>query len=274
MSVVIEAKGLVYAVQGRRLIDEASLQLEVGRLLAIVGPNGAGKSSLLRLLTGERAPSAGEIFYRGEALGTAPAWRLAEQRAVMAQNAAPAFPFTVREVAELGLATLGRRLCAAQAEEIVAASLEAAGVAALAAREFPTLSGGEQQRARFARALCQLRAGRLVGGGVALFLDEPTASLDLEHQFAVMRAARALADQGVAVTAVLHDLTLAAGFADRIAMVAQGKIVAQGAPEEVLTSDRIAEVFRIRLDVSRHAASGRLVLLPTAGDFIGIRAPL
>ncbi|WP_374545348.1 heme ABC transporter ATP-binding protein [Rhodoblastus sp.] len=262
MSVFLEASALSFSARGRRLVDNVSLRLECGSLTAMIGPNGAGKSTLFRLLTGERAPCHGEILVSGEPLAAMAPWRLAEKRAVMAQNATLAFPFRAHEVARLGLAVVGRRLPAARIETILAASLSAAGVTHLADRDYQTLSGGEQQRVRFARTLCQLKAGQAVGEGQALFLDEPTASLDLEHQFSLMSAARALAEEGVAVVAIVHDLNIAAAFAREVIVLSDGKIVAHGRPGAVLTETLVGDVFHVRLRVVSDAETGRPIILP------------
>jgi iron complex transport system ATP-binding protein len=245
MTAVVELDGLAYAVGRRRLVDGVSLAAAAGELIALVGPNGAGKSTLLRLATGEIAAGAGAIRYDGRPLAGWPGWRLAAKRAVMTQAATLAFPFAVFEVVRIGIARIGRALAETERDRVVERCLEAAGVAGLAARSYPTLSGGEQQRVRFARALAQLDVGRSVEARQVLFLDEPVASLDLKHQLALMRAVRGLADAGTAVVIVLHDLDLAAAFADRVVVMQEGRAVAAGRPAEALTDDVIRAVFEV-----------------------------
>jgi iron complex transport system ATP-binding protein len=262
MTNIVEANEACFAVRGRQLVDRATLALEPGRLTVIVGPNGAGKSTLLKLLAGELSPSGGDIRYGGESIGRLPPWRLACKRAVMAQSTSVAFPFRVHEVARFGLTGIGHRLPTAEAEKIVAASLVTSGTLHLAERDFQTLSGGEQQRVRFARVLCQLRAGQTVETAQALFLDEPIASLDLEHQLTLMDRTRAIANDGAAVVAILHDLNIAASFADDIIVMSAGRIVAQGAPSAVITDRIVAEVFRVHLHIGQVPAADVPFVLP------------
>ncbi len=243
-------------------MDGASLALLPGTTTILIGPNGAGKSTLLKLLTGEIAPSGGQIRIEGEPLRAIPAWRLACQRAVMAQHARLAFPFSVYEVARLGVDGIGRALTRERREAIVAECLASAGVFDLADRRYQTLSGGEQQRVQFARVLCQLEAGRSVAARQLLFLDEPIASLDLCHQLALLDMARSIAARGVAVLIVLHDLNLAVTYADHLVVMDRGRIIAQGAPAQTLDDALLQQVFRVDLSLSRAPAPGMPFLLP------------
>ena len=262
MAMILEARDLHFRVRGTTLVRDASLQLDAGTTSIIVGPNGAGKSTLLKLLTGELTPAQGEVRLDGAPLAGAPAWKLACQRAVMSQNQRLAFPFSVYEVARLGLEGVGRAQPRGRSEQIIAQSLETAGVLGLASREYQTLSGGEQQRVQFARALCQLEAGRSLAERQILFLDEPIASLDLCHQLALLDAARAIATQGAAVLIVLHDLNLAVTYADRLLVMHEGAIVAQGAPAAILDDALLRGVFRVDLAFSRLPPTGLPFLLP------------
>ena len=258
----IDARGLSFRVGGRDLVREASLELAPGTTTILIGPNGAGKSTLLKLMTGEAKPSGGEIRVDGEALAAIPAWRLACQRAVMAQHARLVFPFSVYEVASLGVDGIGRAMSRVRRDALVGESLAAAGVLELAGRAYQTLSGGEQQRVQFARVLCQIEAGRSVASRQALFLDEPIASLDLCHQLALLDMARAIAARGVAVLIVLHDLNLAVTYADHLVVMDQGQIIAQGAPAKTLDDALLRQVFKVDLSLSRAPAPGLPFLLP------------
>jgi iron complex transport system ATP-binding protein len=258
----IDARGLSFRVGGRDLVREASLELAPGTTTILIGPNGAGKSTLLKLMTGEAKPSGGEIRVDGEALAAIPAWRLACQRAVMAQHARLVFPFSVYEVASLGVDGIGRAMSRVRRDALVGESLAAAGVLELAGRAYQTLSGGEQQRVQFARVLCQIEAGRSVASRQALFLDEPIASLDLCHQLALLDMARAIAGRGVAVLIVLHDLNLAVTYADHLVVMDQGQIIAQGAPAKTLDDALLRQVFKVDLSLSRAPAPGLPFLLP------------
>lgn len=259
---LVMGEALGYAVSGRLLVDCASLSVSAGRITVLVGPNGAGKSSLLKLMTGELEPASGRVTLGGEALASIPAWRLACHRAVMAQQTKLAFPFSVYEVARLGIDGVGRALSRQRRETLIGECLEAAGVIELAARSYQTLSGGEQQRVQFARALCQLEAGRSLVEAQALFLDEPVANLDLCHQLALLDMARLLAARGVAVLVVLHDLNLATAYADDLVVMDKGAIVACGNPGETLTDTVLRDVFGVRLVLGRLPAEGVPFLLP------------
>jgi iron complex transport system ATP-binding protein len=180
----------------------------------------------------------------------------------MAQQTRLALPFTVYEVARLGVDGVGRALTRSVREALIGEGLQAAGVLELAARAYQSLSGGEQQRVQFARALCQLQAGASLGESQALFLDEPVANLDLCHQLALLDRARSLASRGVAVLAVLHDLNLAAAYADALVVMDGGRIVARGAPAQVLNDALLGRVFKVDLALGRLPPPGLPFLLP------------
>jgi iron complex transport system ATP-binding protein len=259
---IVSARGLSFHAGGRALVRDATLDLAPGSTTILIGPNGAGKSTLLKLMTGEAKASAGHVTIDGESLHAIPAWRLACQRAVMAQHARLVFPFSVYEVASLGVDGIGRALTRQRREALVGECLAAAGVLDLAGRRYQTLSGGEQQRVQFARVLCQIEAGRSVAGRQALFLDEPIASLDLCHQLALLDMARAIASRGVAVLVVLHDLNLAVTYADHLVVMDQGAIIAQGAPAKTLDDALLRQVFKVNLSLSRAPSPGLPFLLP------------
>lgn len=165
-------------------------------------------------------------------------------------------------MARLGLEGVGRAQSRAGEEAIIARALATAGVLGLAGRQYQTLSGGEQQRVQFARALCQLEAGRSVAPRQLLFLDEPIASLDLCHQLALLDAAHGIAAQGAAVLIVLHDLNLAVTYADHLVVMHGGAIVAQGEAAAILDDQLLRGVFRVELSFSRLPPAGQPFLLP------------
>ena len=261
MSALVTAEAVGFRAGGRTLVDGVSLAIERGRVLVVVGPNGAGKSTLMHLLCGLLRPAAGRVLYGSEPIAAIPAWRLAGLRAVLPQASRLAFPFRVREVARIGVDGIGRGLSRPEREAIVARALREADLADLAERNYQTLSGGEQQRAQFARVLCQLEAGRTLSVDQVLFLDEPIASLDLRHQIALLDAAARRARAGLAVVAVLHDLNLASAYADTLAVMGGGRLVALGAPAAVLTDRLLAEVFGVALGVGR-VPMGQPFVLP------------
>jgi iron complex transport system ATP-binding protein len=262
MNPLLQAEGVGIAYGRHKPVDQVSLSLGAGELMVIVGPNGAGKTTLMKLLTGELAAGTGTIRLGGEPVGAIPAWRLAAMRAVMAQASRLAFPFSVAEVVRIGIDSVGRALTRAERERIIAAALAAADIGHLAGRSYQTLSGGEQQRVQFARTFAQLKAGRRASERQVLFLDEPVANLDLSHQIALMESAARLARDGVGVIAVLHDLNLAATFADQVAVMNRGRLHALGAAGAVITRDMVRDVFGV--DLCREAATsgGLPVVLP------------
>lgn len=263
MSAIIEAREVWFRVNGRNLIENASFRLDAGEFAVIVGPNGAGKSTFLRLLTGELMPSRGEILSGGVPLRQLAPWQLACRRAVMAQTSGLAFSYPVHDVVRLGLEGIGRARGQVETDRWISSALHQADAMALAGQDYQTLSGGERQRVQFARVLCQLQAGATIEPYQALFLDEPISSLDLCHQLAVLEAARTIAADGTtAVLAVLHDLTLAAAFADRLIVIDQGRIVADGAPGDILTVERVRAVFNVDIRDPGEFATLYPVILP------------
>lgn len=246
---MLQCQQAALALGGCTLLHEATAQMRPGRVTAILGPNGAGKSTLLSLLSGERAPGAGQVLLDGLPPHGQPAAALALRRAVMPQAFGVAFDFTVREVAELGRFP-HRRAPAPCEGTIVAQALQATGVAHLQARVFNTLSGGEKARVQLARALAQVWLPRPDGRARWLLLDEPTAALDLAHQHQAMGLLRRWArgqgaDEGVGVVAVLHDLNLALRYADDALLLAPGAPSCFGPVAQVLAPARVEQVWRL-----------------------------
>lgn len=247
---VLEAEGLDYSVAGRELLTRIRFRLMGGELLAVLGRNGAGKSTLLKHLTGELGRSGVQLF--GRPLREHPPTELARRRAALPQQTTLTFASEVLDVVLLGRIPHGRRETERD-RDIARAALERVGLAGFEARNILTLSGGEQQRVHLARVLAQLwQAEDGPPTPRVLLLDEPTSSLDLAHQHATLRLARELCGEGVGVLAVLHDLNLAAQYADRVLVLAGGRVTALGTPEEVLTPAVIEEAFGHRVAVTPH----------------------
>ena len=241
------------------VLDDVSITLRPGRIAALIGPNGAGKSTLLQVMSGDIEPKSGSVSIGGKLGDAYDARQLAELRAVMAQAPAVMFDFTVEEVVRMGWVQDARYLHDV-AETAFAEVAAACGIEALLERTYRTLSGGEQRRVQFARALLQI--WRDDGGTEPryLMLDEPTANLDMGHELAVLRLARDVARQGAGVLAVLHDLNLAARFADELTLLHNGRVVSSGAPCRVLEADTLASVYGTPIVVERHEALNRLVV--------------
>lgn len=234
------------------LLDRVSASAAPGQILAVIGPNGAGKSTLLRVLAGEHLPDDGEARLAGRALDDW-TWReLARVRAVVSQETTLDFPFTTLEVVLMGRTPHIDRVERASDRRIAAWALEAVGLAAFADRLYSTLSGGEKQRTQFARALAQVWQPASSHSGRCLLLDEPTASLDLAHQYEVLRLARCFAAQGGTVIAIVHDLNLVAAYADQVVLLRAGRVIDHGTPAEVLTATNVHEAFGIPAAVLPH----------------------
>jgi iron complex transport system ATP-binding protein len=245
---VIEAREVSVRRSQRALLRGVSVHVEAGELVALAGPNGAGKSTLLKVIAGETKPNEGEVRIAGRSLETHDPRSLAQCRAVLPQETRVAFPFTVREIVRLGRAPHEGEPGHDHAA-IVERALHQTDTAHLAHRPITSLSGGEAQRVHLARVLAQLGDSPR---GTALLLDEPTSSLDLHHQHGVLARARALANEGCAVLCVLHDLHLAARYADRLVLLADGQVVAEGSPSQVLTPPILQRVFSIAAVVVPH----------------------
>lgn len=255
----MQAYQLSYQVGPKALLQNVSLTARPGEVLAVLGANGAGKSTLLKLLSGDLKPSAGEVSLESKGLRQWPAPALARRRAVLTQQHTLALAFQVRELVLLGRYPHFGGQPTAQDHAIVAAALDLVGLRHLAERAYPTLSGGEQQRAQLARVLAQVWEAE----GGFLLLDEPLTGLDLRHQHQTLAVARQLARRGFGVVAVLHDLNLAAQYADQVLLLHQGRPVASGAPAEVLTPDYIQLAFGIEVELLTHPSLGCPLIVPT-----------
>lgn len=250
MTAAVTASGIGFQVEGRHLLRDIDLVVQPGEVVAVVGPNGAGKTSLVRVLSGEWQPSAGSVRILGDDLATLGPMERARRRAVLPQQSVLGFAFRCLDVVMMG------RYAAPDGDDAaaVAVAMGVTDTAHLSDRSYPTLSGGEQTRVGMARVLAQETP--------VLFLDEPTATLDLRHQELVMGVLRGLAGSGAAILAVLHDLNLAGRHADRVALLAEGRLHSIGSPAEVLTVDALQAVYGQQVDVITHPRDGSPVILP------------
>ncbi|MEI2384006.1 heme ABC transporter ATP-binding protein [Breoghania sp. JC706] len=222
---MIAATDISFSIGRARILDDVSLEAPPGNVTVLIGPNGAGKSTALKCLTGEIRPGSGTVLFHGRPLDSFSAEDLALRRAVLPQASALSFPFTVSEVVELGLRAGRRR---PSERRIVCEALDLVGMGGFSGRLYQTLSGGEQQRVHLARVLTQVWEPVTADGPRYLFLDEPTSSLDIRHQIDVLEIATDFARRGGGVVVVLHDLELAASYADRLIVLQRGRVVAAG----------------------------------------------
>ncbi len=256
MTVLLELVGASFSYGGCPVLEGVSLAARAGEILGVAGPNGAGKSTLLRLAAGLLAPGRGRVLLAGLEPHRSPRRAVARLCALVPQEGRAPWPFTVREMVMMGRAPRQGLLAIADRFDrgAVEGALEACDLVHLAGRRVDALSGGERRRVYFARALAQEPR--------VLLLDEATAFLDLGHQVSVMRLARVAARAGLCVVAVLHDLNLAASACDRLAVLSRGRLVADGPPAEVLTEERVQEVWGLRVWRGVNGATGSPVVLP------------
>lgn len=260
------ARGLAVGHGGKAVLAGLTLAIAPGTFVGLLGANGAGKSTLLRTLAGLLPPIAGQVLIHGKPVARYDARALARQRAYLGQEPPQDSGWKVGELVGLGRYAHQRAwglVGGAADRALVAAAIARAGVEDLVDRRLDQLSGGQRQRAHLARAFAQ--------GAPLLFLDEPTAHLDVAHQLAFHEVVRTAVADGTTVVAVLHDLNLAAQFCDRLVVVRAGEggepggILADGAPDAVIRPEIVERAFGLRVQVRHHPETGRPYVLPAAG---------
>jgi iron complex transport system ATP-binding protein len=250
----IEVSGLHVRLGGREVLSGIDLTARAGEVLALVGPNGAGKSTLLAAVAADLPATRGSVRIDGRPVGAWTAAELALRRSVLPQSAALSFPFPVEDVVRMGRAPWAGTPHEDDDDLAVADAMAATEVTEFGPRPFSALSGGERARVALARVLAQ-RAP-------VLLLDEPTAALDLRHQELVLRICRERAAAGDAVVVVLHDLGLAAAYADRAAVLHDGRIAVCGPPAEVFGEELLSRVYRQPVEVLPHPRTGDPLVIP------------
>ena len=258
---MLTATELVYRAGKRTLIDRVSARFEPGKLHLILGPNGAGKSTLIRLLARLLRPAGGMVSYDGQDAAHRHERDLARRRAVLSQAVEVAFSLPVRELVLMGRYPHFGARPGAEDLAICDEVMRFFDVTAMADRSYGTLSGGECQRVQFARVLAQI--WRPIEGATRhLFLDEPLTFLDIRHQVDFMEKVRTFSSQqDVVVVGVVHDLNLAVQFADRLLLLDQGRILADGPPAEVLTGENLRSAFAVSPVLLTNPATGRAHLV-------------
>jgi iron complex transport system ATP-binding protein len=243
----IRVKDATVLVKRKSLLEGINVELQAGEVLVAIGPNGAGKSTLLKVISGEVEVDHGYASLNESPISSYSLKVLSGMMAVLPQQTELHFPFEVRQVIALG--RIPHASGNKRNTKIVDEVMELLEIEHLAHRDYTTLSGGEMQRVQFARALCQVWDISCPG---FLLLDEPTSSLDLSHQHAVLKVAKGMSRQGIGVFVVLHDMNLAARYADRIVLMNSGGIVQQGSPDEVLSEQNLQGVFGVNIRVLKH----------------------
>ncbi len=254
-----EAVGFRY-VGGGTALEDVSLRVEPGEVVGLLGPNGSGKSTLIKILSGILSRYEGSARVDGAEVRTARRKDLAGKLAVVPQETSFGFPFTVLQIVLMGRHPHLAGLAFETRQDIALArvALDRCGAAHLEDRTIQDLSSGERQRVVFARALAQEPR--------ALLLDEPASFLDIRHQTELYDLVRELAmTDGTAVLTVLHDLNMAAEYCDRIYLLRQGRVAAEGKTDEVLTYANLTTVFETEVYVDTNDLTGRLLVVPLSG---------
>lgn len=253
----LEVRDVSVGYERRVVIEQVDLAIRTGGVTALVGPNGSGKSTLLKGCARLLALRRGAVLLDGEELGALSSMEIGRRLAVLPQSPSTPSSLTVKELVEQGRYPHAGalRMLRRQDHAAVYRALAQTGLLDFSDRDVEHLSGGERQRAWIALALAQETP--------TLFLDEPTTYLDIGYQLEVLHLVQRLnREQGITVVMVLHDLNHAAAYADRVVCLSRGAVVADGAPDEVITSELLRDVFRVEATVVKDPRSGRPVFLP------------
>jgi iron complex transport system ATP-binding protein len=242
---MLVAENISYSIGNKQLLDGVSLALSPGKLNLIIGPNGAGKSTLVKVLSGQLAPQTGTVRYGDKDLAMISVAERARYRSVLSQNTDLAFPLKVQEVVMMGRYPHFTGTPGQKDAEACSLAMALFDISDFADRDYMTLSGGEKQRVHFARVMAQIWYPSAVGCRY-LFLDEPLTFLDVRYQFEFMRIIKKqLEAPDLVVVGVVHDLNLTAKFADQVTLIHQGRILADGSRNEVLTKENIETAYQL-----------------------------
>jgi iron complex transport system ATP-binding protein len=258
---VIDVRDVDVRLGGTMILEDVAAHVDEGRFVGLVGPNGAGKSTLLRTIGAVLSPDAGSVVLDGEDVHGLSSRAASRRVAAVPQDTNLSFDFDVRDVVAMGRTPYRSRLRPGDeaGDAAVDRALERTETEEFADRSIGSVSGGERQRVVLARALAQ--------DTPILLLDEPTASLDINHQLRTLELVRDLVDEGKTVIAAIHDLNLAAHYCDELVLLAEGRVLESGPPERVLTESNLGRAFDTRAVVSRHPVTGAVYVtaLPEAG---------
>ncbi|MEM9835477.1 MAG: heme ABC transporter ATP-binding protein [Bacteroidota bacterium] len=265
---MIEARHLSVKIGEKTILDDVSCSLLPGQITAVMGQNGAGKSTLLRLLAGSLPLQAGSVFIGQKPLQKWTPKALADVRAVLPQATQLAYDLTVQEIIEVGCYNRYHQLTQREREHYLRQELERLDLFNARHRSFLTLSGGEKKRVLLAKCLLQLSVGRKDNNwSQFLLLDEPTAALDIEQQYRFVELVRSLAkERGLGILTIVHDLNLAAAFADKILFLKQGQLISSGASWDLFTPSIIQRVFNVQCIVQRHPQRNIPLITTYAND--------
>lgn len=257
---MLRTEHITVDIASRSLLDDVSVSFVPGSLNLIIGPNGAGKSTLIKVLSGQMRATSGRVFYDDTDLNTMSPLQLSKSRAVLSQNIFLAFPLKVLEVVMMGRYPHFTNRPGGRDERAVAEAMNIFDVEGLKDRDYTTLSGGEKQRVQFARVLAQLGSPGDTRHRY-LLLDEPLTFLDVHYQYAFMRTLNELLrEPGLVVVGVVHDLNLAARFAETLLLLSGGRVLANGDREHVLTIKNIKDAFQLEPVINRSEKTGAFYL--------------
>lgn len=256
----VEVEGLNFSYNGIGVLEGLDLTVRRGEFIGIVGPNGSGKTTLLKNIGGVLKPEEGAVYLDTEELSTIPIKEVATKVAAVQQETTVGFDFTVREVVEMGRFPHLERFERHTEGDLRAIdrAIEITDLEDFSDRCVNQLSGGEKQRVFLALALAQEPE--------LLLLDEPTSSLDINYQVKIMETVHQLQSEGLTVIAAIHDLNLAAQYADRVALLSEGKVKVLGKPDKVLTRKNIEQVFGVEVEVEDSDVKGSIHIFPKTGN--------
>jgi len=253
MSAQLVARRLSYEVGRARLLAQVSSRFDSGQLTMLIGNNGAGKTTLLRTLAGFLKPTSGSVSINGDDLRTLSLKALARRRAVLPQHDALNASFSVQEIVAFAALPYTHRTIHRRIAGLFAEIIESLEIKHLQQRLYHSLSGGERQRVRLARVILQARLSEQPPGW--LLLDEPLTYLDWGHQHKLLAYLHRLADEGLGVLAILHDLNLARQYAAQLCLLHNGKMLAFGKSREVLSQDNVRNVFGMDVAIDRSSSN-------------------
>ncbi len=255
---MITAQNIHYAVRNHHILRGISLHITPGEILAVIGANGAGKSTLLKTISNQYQPARGIVKLNDRPLNDWDANALAKQRAVLSQNVKLEFSMSALDVVQLGRFPYRQQESQSQSKKVAEWCLKQVHLQDFIHRDINKLSGGEQQRVHFARVLAQIHSKDEAGQTKFLLLDEPTSSLDLAQQHFLLSTLRQLSYRhDIGILIILHDLNLAARYADRIAMLKHGHLLKEGIPREVLQPHIIQKGFGVNAQVVDYQLEGQ-----------------
>jgi iron complex transport system ATP-binding protein len=255
---MLVADQLTFKVGEKTLVEDISFTLSPGELLIILGANGAGKSTLFHMLSGDKTPSKGTVTLDNKNLRTYSIQELALKRAVVNQQNTMNMAFTVKEIVLMGRYPHFEHSSSQRDAQIANKMMHLTGITHLSQRSYLSLSGGEQQRVQLSRVLAQIWDIE----NAVLLMDEPVSNLDILYQQQTLAIAKKLAERGVMVLAILHDINLTSQYADRIIMLKGGRKYYEGSPADVLLSDNIDDIFNIQADIFTNPVTNKCFLLP------------